>query len=266
MKLPEQKKKLKQSNTRNIIIICVLFCLITGCAHGKKGGAPERVADPIVTEQVDTEDSEDIAFDSEDEDDFFDDDEDLDALELQSEKKLVSDPLYYFNKGMYHFNDKLYFWVLKPSAKAYKKVTPGFFRVGVKNFFKNLGMPLRFTSCLLQGKVKGAGSEIGRFLVNTTLGFAGVIDTAELSFKIKERDEDLGQVLGSYGIGNGFYLYLPFLGPSTLRDSVGMAGGAFLDPMKYTVSTNMGYSLTAYSTLNSVSFAIGNYEAVKSAS
>jgi len=114
--------------------------------------------------------------------------------------------------------------------------------------------------------MKGAGTEIGRILVNTALGVGGVINTAEHSFKMKEKDEDLGQVLGKYGIGNGFYLYLPLLGPSTLRDSVGSFGDSYLNPLRYMENQDAAYALYGFSSFNSVSFMIGNYEAVKAAS
>ena len=258
----QRKQKQKRQNKMKVTAVIILFALcylISGCAHGKNDGVQTIVNDSPAVEIVD-DSMED------DEDDFFDDDEPLDVTELKKENKLVADPLYYFNKSMFHFNDKLYFWALKPSAEAYKAVTPGFFRTGVKNFFDNLKMPVRFTSCLLQGKMKGAGTEIGRFLVNTTLGFGGLINTAEYSFKMKEKDEDLGQVLGKYGIGNGFYLYLPLLGPSTLRDSVGTAGATFLSPTSYMDNRDAALALYGLSSFNSVSFMIGNYEAVKAAS
>jgi len=263
----QRKQKQKRQNKMKVtavIILLALCYLISGCAHGKNDGVQTIVNDSPAAEIAD--DSMDDAED--DEDDFFDDDEDesLDVTALKKEKKLVADPLYYFNKSMFHFNDKLYFWALKPSAEAYKAATPGFFRTGVKNFFDNLKMPVRFTSCLLQGKMKGAGTEIGRILVNTALGVGGVINTAEHSFKMKEKDEDLGQVLGKYGIGNGFYLYLPLLGPSTLRDSVGSFGDSYLNPLRYMENQDAAYALYGFSSFNSVSFMIGNYEAVKAAS
>ena len=260
-----KQKQQNQNKIKAVLFFFIICCFISGCAHGQNEGVKTTVTDSHSTEASDEKTAE-VSADDEDDDFFDDEDEDLDVADLKKEKKLVADPLYYFNKSMYHFNDKLYFWALKPTAKAYKKVTPGFFRTGVKNFFNNLKMPVRFTSCLLQGKVKGAGTEVGRFLVNTTLGFGGVIDTATHSFKMKERDEDLGQVLGKYGIGNGFYLYLPLLGPSTLRDSIGTAGATFLSPTSYMENREAALGLYGFSSLNSVSFMIGNYEAVKSAS
>ncbi len=239
---------------------------MVGCTHGGKVKNPPPVVDKKQVEVSEVE-LEDTAEDFED-DDFFDeeDDEEFVIEDLKDEGHLVADPLYYFNISMYHFNDKLYFWCLKPVANTYKAVTPEFFRIGVRNFSSFLSTPARFVSCLLQGKIKGAGSEVGRLLINATLGFCGFIDTAELSFKLKEMDEDLGQVLGKYRIGNGFYLYLPFLGPTTLRDSIGTAGEYFLDPVLYLNNRDLALGYSGLSKLNSTSFMIGNYEAVKAAS
>ena len=85
----------------------------------------------------------------------------------------IADPLEPFNRAMFHFNDKLYFWVLKPVAQGYNKVVPEPARVGVKNFFSNLGFPIRFVSRLLQADFKGAAAEFGRFAVNTLWGVGG---------------------------------------------------------------------------------------------
>lgn len=244
------------------VFLCLMLFWADGCAHGKSGNKAPQQAEPPIELSEDPGEADLLA-----DDDFFEDEPLFDPADIEKEKKLVSDPLYYLNKSMYHFNDKLYFWVLKPSATTYNKATPGFFRKGIRNFFNNLKMPIRFTSCLLQGKMKKAGSEVGRFLVNATLGFGGFIDTAEHSFRMKEADEDLGQVLGSWGIGNGFYLYLPLLGPSTLRDAAGTAGGMYLDPMWfYTGDPKTSLALTGLANFNSISFSLGNYEAVKSAS
>lgn len=255
-------------NNRTFLLLIFVFLVgfSIGCSHGgKKMPQPE----PAVKEQTNVPETVDAAIDdAEDEEDFFEEDEDEEFVveELHKEDRLVADPLYYFNISMYHFNDKLYFWCLKPVGTAYKYVTPNFFRVGVRNFSNFLITPARFVSCLLQGKMKAAGTETGRLLINATLGFGGVIDTAKHGFQINQVDEDLGQVMGAYGIGNGFYLYLPFLGPSTLRDSVGAAGAYFLDPVLYLENRNLALGYSGVSRLNSVSFMIGDYEAVKAAS
>lgn len=188
-----------------------------------------------------------------------------DEEEEEEEMVEIADPIYYWNKGMYHFNDKLYFWVLKPVARGYKWTVPELVRTGVSNFFYNLGFPIRFVSCLLQAKGGAAVGELGRFVVNTTAGIAGLRDVAKAHPKMDSSEEDLGQTFGMWGIGNGFYLVWPFLGPSTLRDSVGLVGDMFLDPVRYVDPIEASIAISAGDTVNETSFRIGDYEALKDA-
>lgn len=191
----------------------------------------------------------------------------LDDEEPGNETVQVADPLYYWNKGMYHFNDKLYFWVMKPVATGYKAVTPNIVRTGVKNFFRNLGTPLRMVNCLLQGKSEQAGVELGRFMVNTTVGVLGFGNPADNQPDLQmPPDEDFGQTLGLYGIGNGCYIVWPLFGPSTLRDSVGMAGGYFMDPVSYVDPVAASAGISGLDKVNNLSFQLGDYETLKSAS
>lgn len=198
-------------------------------------------------------------------DDFFDDTESLpeDAPVTQVEE-LVPDPLITFNRAMFAVNDKLYFWCLKPVAQGYKKVAPAIVRKGVRNFFHNLGTPARFVSSMLQGKFRGAGSELGRFLVNSTVGIGGVWDPAEMYLGLKPSDEDLGQTLGSYHVDNGVFIVWPLLGPSTLRDTVGKVGDLFLNPLYYLNPNELAWGLSGLDTVNDTSYRIGDYETVKS--
>ncbi len=177
----------------------------------------------------------------------------------------VSDPLYYFNYAMYSFNDILYVVVLNPLASSYKALTPSLFRKGVNNFFHNLLFPVRFVNNLLQGQIKDAGTEVGIFLINSTIGVLGFGQVAQNEFGLKTCDEDLGQTFGSYSIGNGFYLVLPVLGPSTLRDTVGLAGDYFLTPVNYVEPWELSLGISSYDTINSLSFHLGDYEALKAA-
>ena len=147
----------------------------------------------------------------------------------------IADPLYYLNKGIWYFNDAAYIYVGIPAAKGYNFIVPETARRGVTNFFSNWYTPVRLVSCLLQAKWEEAGTETGRFLINTTFGFLGFADLAkeEEWAGWQVADEDIGQVFGTWGIGHGFYLVLPLLGPSSARDGVGMAGNYFLDPLTY---------------------------------
>jgi len=177
----------------------------------------------------------------------------------------VADPLYYFNYAMYSFNDILYFALLKPIATGYKAIMPTIVRQGVNNFFYNLLFPVRFSNNLFQGEIKDAGTEIEIFLINSTIGVLGFGQVAQNEFGLKTSDEDLGQTFGSYSIGNGFYLVLPVLGPSTLRDAVGLAGDYFLKPINYVDSRELSFGITFYDTINSLSFHLGRYAAIKAA-
>lgn len=196
-----------------------------------------------------------------DDDDFLDDDEEGEEQIVQ-----VSDPFYYWNKAMFHLNDKLYFWVFKPAAQGYKAVTPSAFRIGVKNFFDNLSMPVRAVNCLLQGKGDELGDEIAKFLANSTEGVLGFGNPAKNKYNIPSHDEDFGQTLAVYGLGNGPYIVWPVLGSSTLRDSAGDAGDYFLDPTFYTdLETTESAGIKAFEIINGISFRIGDYESLKEA-
>ena len=195
------------------------------------------------------------------EDDLFDAFED-DAQDASQ----VADPIYYFNYAMYTVNDRLYFYVLKPLASGYKAVVPTPARRGVRNFFHNLLFPVRFVNNLLQGKLHQASDEIGIFLVNTTAGVLGFNQVAQKHLDMHTKTEDLGQTLGTYHITEGFYLVLPFFGPSTLRDTVGRAGDSFITPLNYAEPWELAWGLRMLNTINQTSFRIGDYEDLKAAS
>ena len=190
--------------------------------------------------------------------DFFDE-------ETEEEVVQVVDPLSPWNRAMFHLNDKLYFWVLKPLSRGYRAVIPTPVRSGVKNFFHNLTMPIRMVSCILQGKGRAASAELSRFLINSTVGVLGFGNPAKRWPELNPSEEDLGQTLATYGIGNGFYIVWPFLGPSTLRDSVGMIGDWFLNPVSYVHATEAYLEIWAIDTVNETSFRIGDYESLKEA-
>lgn len=141
-----------------------------------------------------------------------------------------SDPIEGFNRGAHKFNDALDRGVLKPTAKAYVKVMPEWFRTGVGNFFTNLKGPGTIVNQLLQGKFREAGQDTGRFVLNLTFGLGGVIDVATMN-ELPQHDEDFGQTLGKWGVPPGPYLVLPFLGPSTVRDGPSRVADGFLEPL-----------------------------------
>lgn len=144
------------------------------------------------------------------------------------------DPLESVNRGVYKFNDVTDKAVLKPVATAYKKVTPTPVRKGFSNFFDNLGTLTTVLNDILQLKFANAFSDAGRFVINSTFGLAGFIDVASMD-DYPRHQEDFGQTLGYWGVGNGPYLVLPFIGPSTLRDATGRAFDTMSsDPITYT--------------------------------
>jgi phospholipid-binding lipoprotein MlaA len=182
-----------------------------------------------------------------------------------SEDNRIADPLYYWNVAMYHFNDKFYFWLLKPAAQGYSAVAPEPVRLAVSRFFANLTTPVRFAGNLLQFKFKNAGHELLRFVTNSTQGLAGFFDVAKSHYGIYSHDEDIGQTIGSYGIGHGFYLVWPFFGPSSLRDTVGLVGDMLLDPVTYVTPLEASVGIRAYDRVNETTFYIGDYEELKEA-
>jgi phospholipid-binding lipoprotein MlaA len=184
----------------------------------------------------------------------------------EHEPSTIADPLESFNRAMYHFNDTLYFWVLKPVAERYNLILYEPARAGVSNFFSNLKFPIRFVNSLLQADFSSAATEIARFAVNTGLGLAGLVDLASTrDFNLPKRDGDLGQTLGVYGVGQGFYILWPIIGPSSPRDSIGLAGDALLYPVTYLSPWYAAFGVRGYEKVNDTSLSIGDYEALKEA-
>ncbi len=191
------------------------------------------------------------------EDDFTQEDTD----EVQ-----VSDPFQPFNRAMFTFNDKAYVHVLKPVAVGYRNVVPEKGRISVSNFFSNLLAPVRIVNASLQLKGEDATNEFWRLLINTTLGLGGFFDVAKNDFKIGIKKEDFGQTLGHYGVGNGPYLVIPFLGPSTVRDGFGLVvDGYAFDPMKHILEDETGELVTAklLDIETGLSLDKDSYEAIK---
>jgi phospholipid-binding lipoprotein MlaA len=243
--------------------ICMVF-VFSGCAHQPVVSTSGKI--PISEENIVSPETDSASADKKDE--KIEDDLDLwDQGGRKEEIITVADPFAPWNRIMFRFNDKLYLRVLKPVAEEYKSVTPTPMRVGVRNFFDNLTAPIRVVNCLLQGKIFSAEMELTRFLINSTAGILGIRDAAAKMFLFpKPSEEDLGQTLGTYGIGNGCYIVWPILGPSTLRDSVGTFGDRFLNPIAHIdLSPGGVIGVTAFETVNETSFRIGDYEAIKDA-
>jgi phospholipid-binding lipoprotein MlaA len=144
------------------------------------------------------------------------------------------DPWEPVNTSIFEFNRQVDRFVLKPVAKGYDFVVPDLVQVGVSNIFYNIRFAPRFLNNVFQGKMKGAGIELGRFLINSTVGIAGFFDLAK-EVDLVTPEEDFGQTLGFYGVRPGPYLVLPFLAPFTVRDFTGFLGDIFLNPINWLV-------------------------------
>lgn len=192
--------------------------------------------------------------------------DDLDDYSVSPEDH-VADPLESWNRMWFHFNDFVLLKMGKPLYSGYEAVTPSELRTGVRNFFHNVLFPVRFVNALLQGEFLAAGVEFDRFMINTIVGFGGFIDVAKKDKPIVEPDvKDMGQTFGRWGMGEGIYLVWPFFGPSTLRDTAGMAGDYFLDPTWILLTLDQGIATNTYREVNNLGPTIDTYEGLKSGS
>ena len=154
------------------------------------------------------------------------------------------DPLEAINRSFYEFNDNLDKAVIEPTADGYDFVIPNTFQIGVNNFFDNFQYPVTIANQLLQGNVKLASQDTLRFIINSTIGLAGLFDPAR-NMGFSKHDEDFGQTLAVWGVGEGPYLMLPFLGPYSLRDLTGNVIDYVFDPWIYVDGTNRKIKLKA---------------------
>jgi phospholipid-binding lipoprotein MlaA len=152
------------------------------------------------------------------------------------------DPWESFNRGVYKFNDKLDRAVAKPVAREYVKIVPHPIRTGVTNFFSNLETPSVMVNDALQWKLLAAGNDLGRFVLNTTVGIGGILDPAT-SAGLARNNEDFGQTLGKWGIHPGPFIEIPLLGPSDLRDAPARFVDSYLNPRQYIKNNYIKYGL-----------------------
>ncbi len=173
---------------------------------------------------------------------------DLDAFD---DGPAIRDPFEGFNRRVYSFNAGVDRFFLEPISEVYGWVLPQFARDSVRSIVDNLKTPVWLTNDLLQGEWRRAGVTFSRFTLNTTLGVGGIYDFADNVADLPKHDEDFGQTLGSYGVGNGPYLMLPFLGPATMRDAFGRVVDTALDPLTYATFPGDGlYSFRGDDILN----------------
>lgn len=153
------------------------------------------------------------------------------ASKAASRTASTQDPFEGFNRAVFRFNDALDQALLKPVAQTYVEVVSEPWRQAIANAFSNLSDPWSGLNCLLQGKPIEAVTQVARFLINTTVGIAGLVDVAgELG--LERNREDFGQTLGRWGVGPGPYVVLPLLGPSNIRDSLALVVDQRGDPLR----------------------------------
>ena len=223
---------------------------------------------PIPQTEHNTTNSNDIDInDSNHSDDDFEDE-----FSSNDDEEEILDPLSSYNKMMTTFNDKAFVYAINPISKAYAYVIPEPVRHSVANFIHNLQFPIRITNNLLQGKFQNSSDELERFLVNSTVGVAGLFDPARTHLNIPAHNEDFGQTLGHYGVGTGFHIVLPFLGPSNVRDVLGLTVDGYTSPLiyqknltKYKIPKNYVQSMAIYSSqmINKNALNLGAYESLK---
>lgn len=158
--------------------------------------------------------------------------EDLFADDFEAEQIItINDPFEGVNRAIFKFNDGLYTKVVKPFSRAYTKIVPDPVERGMSNVFENLKFPSRFVSNVLQGRFGQAGKETGKFVLNTTVGIAGIMKPSDRVEGLRTSDEDIGQAFGRWGLGHGFYIVIPLIGPTSLRDFAGDFADNYTEPI-----------------------------------
>ncbi|HXG52131.1 MAG TPA: VacJ family lipoprotein [candidate division Zixibacteria bacterium] len=174
-----------------------------------------------------------------------------------------SDPLESFNEKMFWFNrEVLDRFVVKPVATAWDFVLPDPVQRSIHNALDNLAVVRRVVNNLLQAKLGGAGREVARFTINSTIGVVGLFDVAKDGFGIEQSDEDTGQTFGVWGAGPGPYLILPFLPPMTIRDGIGYAFDAAMTPYIYFLPWYANVGINATNVVNERSLNLDRFERV----
>ncbi len=176
----------------------------------------------------------------------------------------LNDPWEGFNRSMFWFNDNLYVYFLKPVALTYREIIHEDVRIVISNLFDTAAAPAKLVSSILQGDFNKSGRVISRTVINILFGWGGMLDVAGEEYGIKNVNEDFGQALGNHLFPPGPYLVLPFLGPSTLRDTFGRVVDSFLNPIFF---LNPGFvvsaGLTATNMINETSFRIKDIDALR---
>lgn len=162
-----------------------------------------------------------------------------------SQQTGYADPLAPFNEKMFTFNLKLDDWILRPVASGYATIAPEKVRISVGNFLDNTRVIPRFANNLFQAKFVEAGTEVARFGINTTVGVVGLFDPADKWFGLKKHPNDFGLTIRYYDVPTGPYVMLPFFGPSTIGDTVGLVADGAMDPISYVVPWYVALSVAS---------------------
>jgi len=247
-------------------LLTVVLFTFQGCTT--KEAAPE-LNQPQLNAEITTSDTlqNSIPDNQEPTEQMEDFEEEFSAQEIN----ITSDPLSGYNRVMTSFNDKVIIYLLNPISEAYAYIIPQPLRLGVSNAIDNIQFPIRFANNLLQGKFQNSSDELERFIINSTVGLAGLMDVAtnHMTTPIPAHDEDFGQTLGHYGVGPGFHIVLPFFGPSNVRDVVGLTVDGYASPLvnvrgleNYKIPDNLGQSIGIYTIylINKTSLHLGEYE------
>ncbi|NLK66296.1 MAG: VacJ family lipoprotein [Campylobacteraceae bacterium] len=171
----------------------------------------------------------------------------------------VSDPLSGYNRVMTSINMAFYDYIMYPISYSYDYIMPDPIQGAISNFFDNLLYPMRLVNNLFQGKFEASWVETKRFFINTTIGFAGFSDAATLHFDIPKHSEDFGQTLAVWGVPSGAYIVWPIIGPSNLRDTVGLVADYFSDPLSYIEDDWTAFGVKAGRTINEDSLNPGAF-------
>lgn len=217
------------------VFIAVAVLVLSGCA-GRTGSTtvpiatPERSTAPVLLAEASAKSSPVSDAVEKPSDDPFDP-----FAKAGEEGVEEYDPWESLNTKVFEFNRQVDRWVLKPVAQGYNFVMPDPVQIGISNLFYNIRFPSRFLNNVFQGKVRGAATEMGRFMLNTTFGLGGLYDVAK-DMDITTPEEDTGQTLGFYGVKPGPYVVLPLLPPFNVRDLVGFVGDIALNPINWLVA------------------------------
>jgi ABC-type transporter lipoprotein component MlaA len=173
----------------------------------------------------------------------------------------MPDPFEGFNRFMFGFNEGFYDSLMEPVVRGYRDVINEDIRMLIGNIFANAMAPVKLVSSMLQGDFDKSGRVFGRAIINTTIGIGGMFDVADKVFELKRVNEDLDQVLSAYGFPTGPYIVIPFFGPSSVRNIIGRAGGAFLSPVaQFSPGVEVGLGLTVTDKINETSFIVDDID------